>query len=606
MAERPLSNAELSYFLPSRGVGMEDGVNDMYLHISLTAPRHLLHHERLTQAWAILRLRHPLLASTIKAPEGRYDETAFSFSPPSSINDALQGASQDVILKDPTSEEDLLNFYLNGPRNLSVDRLSMLIVAPVAIESNDNSTDAAVQTFHVMLCATHFIGDGHALHATANELFSLLGSRGNSDDADAQLLDLRSVLEKEWAFANRGWTENPSSAWLPVATEDRLPESPGLLRNAASKIEFQCNETRMVGSQIFPRSKASSRKTRVATVSFDAGRTKLMLKKCKSEGVTISNAMFALCNIAWCRMLESEARASLSAPAPLTSTASSSLSSIVPDYSVSRPATLWGRVSQSLTSLLHNLFSTFRRHLRTSPRSARPPKQSVSPETEKTSPPTSPSESSDRRTLPMMIYTALNVRSSLVPTTASLSVWFLSLGYFNVIFPSFVGLSPAATFWTRARSAKAQTARNVRSPMLMSRVREVAQERGVRAKKFARMDDEAAGILPPSPMAPADKTLGNAEDLLPKRISNDRAALMGVSLLGNLDGVYQHASYPDLVLERLNTGSRQRRGGMLMFGYTFAGKLWLSLGWDTLGFQEGVVDEFWRLVVEGADEFLLA
>ena len=45
---------------------------------------------------------------------------------------------------------------------------------------------------------------------------------------------------------------------------------------------------------------------------------------------------------------------------------------------------------------------------------------------------------------------------------------------------------------------------------------------------------------------------------------------MGVSMLGNLDGMYKHAAYPDITLKSLTTGSRQRPGGLLLFAYTFA------------------------------------
>ena len=68
---------------------------------------------------------------------------------------------------------------------------------------------------------------------------------------------------------------------------------------------------------------------------------------------------------------------------------------------------------------------------------------------------------------------------------------------------------------------------------------------------------------------------------------------MGLSLLGNLDGIYKHANFPSIRMHTLTTGSRQRNGAMLLFGYTFAGKLWISLGYDENGFADDVVDRFW-------------
>ncbi|EEB99652.1 hypothetical protein MPER_00632 [Moniliophthora perniciosa FA553] len=79
---------------------------------------------------------------------------------------------------------------------------------------------------------------------------------------------------------------------------------------------------------------------------------------------------------------------------------------------------------------------------------------------------------------------------------------------------------------------------------------------------------------------------------------------MGLSLLGNLDGMYKHSSFPDIKLHTLTTGSRQRPGGMLLFGYTFVGKLWVSLGYDKNGFDRDVVDGFWANVLGSIDELL--
>ena len=56
---------------------------------------------------------------------------------------------------------------------------------------------------------------------------------------------------------------------------------------------------------------------------------------------------------------------------------------------------------------------------------------------------------------------------------------------------------------------------------------------------------------------------------------------------------------------RLNTGSRQRPGGLLLFAYTFVGKLWFSLGYDVNGFEAGVVEKWWKEVQVGVDNFLL-
>ena len=76
-------------------------------------------------------------------------------------------------------------------------------------------------------------------------------------------------------------------------------------------------------------------------------------------------------------------------------------------------------------------------------------------------------------------------------------------------------------------------------------------------------------------------------------------------MLGNLDGMYSHPSFPDIHLESLTTGSRQRPGGLLLFAYTFKGKLWMSLGYDVNGFEGGAIEGFWDEVQGLVKEVML-
>ena len=86
--ERKMGDTELSYFLPSR----ESGVNDMcvcgrrtsfnvlivsfrYLHLGFKAPERLVTRARVRAVWAILRLRHPLLAAHAQMQD--YDDVRF-------------------------------------------------------------------------------------------------------------------------------------------------------------------------------------------------------------------------------------------------------------------------------------------------------------------------------------------------------------------------------------------------------------------------------------------------------------------------------------------------------------------------------------------------
>lgn len=207
------------------------------------------------------------------------------------------------------------------------------------------------------------------------------------------------------------------------------------------------------------------------------------------------------------------------------------------------------------------------------------------------------------------MYSALNIRPYLKAEKAlNDSYWFIAIGYFNVVLPAFLPQSSdvKATFWHRARSAKKQSADAAKHPLIVSRTLEMAHERGSRARIWAKQDDDrAAGVVSPAPL-PLPPSLENTpvpECLVPASKAPS-TALIGLSLLGNLDGMYKHSDFPELKLHTLTTGSRQRSGGMLLFGYTFVGKLWISLGYDENGFEKEVVHKFWNNVLSAVDELL--
>jgi len=191
--------------------------------------------------------------------------------------------------------------------------------------------------------------------------------------------------------------------------------------------------------------------------------------------------------------------------------------------------------------------------------------------------------------------------------TAATSYFHLAVGYFNIVLPSLLpsGLSSSEIFWHRARETKKQTVKAVKSPFVVSRSRATNKVRRDRAVKWAKIDDEEAaakqaqnaglglGIQEPKRAAPVPQTPSEAPgpNLAPVRAEigtpatpkspatetkpsvlppASQRALMGVSMLGNLDGMYKHAAFGDIVLTSLTTGSRQRPGGLLLFAYTFA------------------------------------
>ncbi|KAF7307351.1 hypothetical protein MIND_00529100 [Mycena indigotica] len=478
--ERQLGDTEASYFLPSR----ESGVNDMYLHLGFRTNVSTMARARVALVWAILRLRHPLLAAKVDMLD--YNDIRFVYNPPESVEDALENAASTLEYRSQ-SKDELIDAYLNGPRTLSNERLSYLIVG-----SRESSED-----FDLLICATHFLGDGMALHQCANDFFGLLSEQAS----------LETILEDEWENWWGSKTKMPSQ--LPEPLETRLPPLPrSKFHQAVRRVDFETAQSKLIGGQSFPRRSGHARKTVVPTTSFDGDKTKAMLKKCKAHGVSISAALFSLCNYAWARTV-------------------------------------------------------------------------------------------DDRSQPTMMYSALNLRPTLTASAAlNDTYWFLAIGYFNVVLPTFFPEEAEKTFWHRARMAKSQSTRAAKTPMLVSRSMEMARERGERARVWAREDDEKAlGIWKPSPP--------HNQQPEPKKAKAPCVCLIGLSLLGNLDGIYKHDRFPHIKLHTLTTGSRQRAGGMLLFGYTFCGKLWLSLGYDENGFETSSVQRFWNNLNNAADTFLV-
>ncbi|KAG6890003.1 hypothetical protein C0995_012963 [Termitomyces sp. Mi166 len=471
-AERRMGDTELSYYLPAR----ESGVNDMYLHLGCHAPRHILKRERVRLVWAILRIRHPLLASKIEMYS--YDDVRFAYVPPHSAENALDDAGNNL-------------------------------------EYRAQTKDGMIETVkcEFLISAAHFLGDGIALHQFANDFFGLLGSSSTSQ--------LSALLFSEWYAVCGKLDDQPRD--LPSALESRLPALRSKFAEIVARVDFDREKRKLIGGQTFPRMAGSTRRTVVPTVSFDENRTRDILKRCKDHGVSISSALFAICNIAWAKTRSEKPE--------------------IPTYE------FYQSKSTANTYAAHRL-----------------------------------------------MYSALNLRPCLLGDKApSDSYWFLSIGYFNVVLPTFLPRSGelGPIFWHRARSAKSQSTNIVKNPLTVSRSREMARERGRRAKAWAKEDDDKANGVwkapPPAPRNPGPPS----------------SALLGLSLLGNLDGIYKHSNFPEIKLDTLTTGSRQRAGGMLLFGYTFVGKLWISLGYDENGLDKEVVEGFWSNVLSCTDEFLI-
>ncbi|WWC92334.1 uncharacterized protein L201_007288 [Kwoniella dendrophila CBS 6074] len=525
---RKLSDNEISYYLPSRA----DGVNDMYVHHRLSANPSQMAPSRILHIWAYQLLLHPLLASTIQFDS--YEDISFIPSKPKNLVEALSIASERFSFL--IDERDVIDTYLNGPRTLSNEKLGYLV-----IKSSDDTTELETKReYEIMLCATHYLGDGMALHSFMNEFYILLGNETLSTEKLSEM-----IQEKLNIFGVDGQVE------IPKSLEERLPlvDNGSKLASVIGKEESIRSEKKLIGGQSFGSSKEKlPRQTIVPTISYGKDTTKVILGNCKKNGVTIAHAVFALCNIAWARKTQD-------------------------------------------------------------------------------------------RIDPCLIYSALNLRPNMLPSSSSSSskaesFFHLAVGYFNIVLPTLIpsSISLSELFWHRARMTKQQTIKAVKSPFVVARSRNTSIIRKERAVKWAKIDDEEeeklknnnAGLglglavdLPQSEIKSQARTATTPQVLqlptpettpiiqAPKERQVSQRALMGLSMLGNLDGMYKHSEFPSIELNSLTTGSRQRNGGLLLFAYTFGGKLWVSLGYDKNGFPAGVIEGFWDEVQDLIKEVLV-
>ena len=198
---------------------------------------------------------------------------------------------------------ELIHSYLNGARTLSNQRISYLILSTSGSTPTPPITpipsasllenDQPESDFDLLICAAHFLGDGMALHQFAHDFFTLLGSQSSAKD-------LEETLNKEWV--ERWGNQAVVPEVLPCSIEESMTHPTGRFRRAVAAVDFKSNQSKQIGGQTFPKVSGKERRTIVPTVSFDEERTKAMLKACKAHGVSVSVALFALCNVVWARM----------------------------------------------------------------------------------------------------------------------------------------------------------------------------------------------------------------------------------------------------------------------------------------------------------------
>ena len=171
-------------------------------------------------------------------------------------------------------DTELIDSYLNGPRTLSNDRLSYLIVSsrdsdhlptPVSTPNPDMPNTASsnlgeIREFDLLICAMHFLGDGMALHRFANEFFTILAGPRPVDAStltpessqaprtNSELSELlKSEFEAKWGSEQGAKSINDV---LPAALEDKLPKVGGKMKSAAGKVDFKCDQDKLIVSML--------------------------------------------------------------------------------------------------------------------------------------------------------------------------------------------------------------------------------------------------------------------------------------------------------------------------------------------------------------------
>ncbi|KAJ7635004.1 hypothetical protein FB45DRAFT_865590 [Roridomyces roridus] len=502
---RKMSQNEISYFLPSRAYGL----NDMFTRLIFRAPPALVSPFRLRVVWAIMRLRHSLMACRFEMAPGCYDHAQFVYTPPANANAALAETNATVRMFDDVTGPELMQSFLSGQRTLSADRLAMLHVA------NHGEVSLGTNEYHLLVMFHHGINDSLAVMRTIHLMVGLLCGPGVPGGAPRTDAELSKVLDDEWGVR---WAtpRDPGDVIVP-ATEARILGLPrSKIAEAAWKVDHKCLQERAIGGHVFPKLlKNRVAKARIFQVKFSIEQTNAIRDKCKAERVTPQNVVFGLCNMAWMRLCANHPE--IDAP----------------------------------------------------------------------------------KTLPMLMYTSVSIRRYLNPVSPLSSYMSLALDYCNVVLPAYLSTSvdPRAVFWARSREAQRQMFGYTHSPLLLRRAVTTSAARGKRAKAFARADDAADGTLPPLPPPSAS--------IPPSPPSAPSLALIGVSQIGSIDPIFDQSAYPAVELVDIVGGVRKAPGGITLFSRTFLGRFNMTLVWDAAAFKPGLMEEFWRGVVDGVHEFVL-
>ncbi|KAJ6617549.1 hypothetical protein B0H10DRAFT_1948258 [Mycena sp. CBHHK59/15] len=298
---RNLSQNELSYFLPSRAYGL----NDMYARFVFRASPALVSPLRLRLAWAIMRLRHTLLACQIEMKPGCYDDARFKYTPPASPSSALYEAGDTLNIYDDKTGLGLIQDFLSGPRKLSSERVARVDVARERIAPN-------VVEYHMLVMMVHAVNDGISVYRHGDAILELVGGPAVPGGPPRTDVELAQLLDLEWRMR---CSQPRADDVIVPPTEARLPLPWTAIQDAAWKIDHQNVQRRYIGGHTLPRIASAVSDQIIDHVALTVQDTAAVLAQCKKQRVTVQNAMFALCNFAWIRTAHTHPE--FAAPKPL-------------------------------------------------------------------------------------------------------------------------------------------------------------------------------------------------------------------------------------------------------------------------------------------------
>ncbi|KAF8317106.1 hypothetical protein DL93DRAFT_2226469 [Clavulina sp. PMI_390] len=314
---------------------------------------------------------------------------------------------------------------------------------------------------------------------------------------------------------------------------------------------------------------------------FPPNETRQILNRCKAKGVSVQTAMFAVANVAWLRMLD-RARHAIRPGIEQKSMTSAGVEAMKAwAQKCGGPTLMYSAVN------LRQLVGYHEHPLRI-PEAFRSSLQA---------------QAGWRRQNVVMRPTAAFCggaeTSVLQPDPA-----YVALGYFNVQLSDGVqpkdDMAAINDFWARAREAKRQTAEAIGSPHMIARNVLMSEERGARSVRFAMEDDGyvprprwAAGLPTRAASTNASPSLPSSPPLpkpapIPAPIikAAPAAALMGLSLMGNVDATWSYHLYPTITPTLCHCGTRKAYGGSLVIVWSCREALYVNFGWDEKAFPE--------------------